>query len=96
MAPRKGRWTWLYDVKSVISASRPPRIRVIQPWMSNSKPYPRRTLAAQSVIHLYYQEALLGLNRQSHHTRGLKAALASRASLPYRQARFTTDRRESA
>ena len=30
-------WTWLYDEKRVISASRTPRIRVIQPWMSNSK-----------------------------------------------------------
>ena len=40
MTPRKGRWTWLYDVKSVISASRPPRRRAIQPWMSNPKTLP--------------------------------------------------------
>ena len=38
--PRKGRWTWLYDVKSVISASRPPRIRVIQPWISKNQTLP--------------------------------------------------------
>jgi hypothetical protein len=37
MAPRKGRWTWLHDVKRVI---RPPRIRVIQPWMSNNQILP--------------------------------------------------------
>jgi len=36
----KGRWTWLYDVKSVISASRQPKSRVIQPWMSNNKTLP--------------------------------------------------------
>jgi hypothetical protein len=40
MAPRKGRWSWLYDVKSVISASRPPRIRVNQAWMSNNQTLP--------------------------------------------------------
>ena len=33
-------WTWLYDEKRVISASRPPRIRVIQPWISNKKTLP--------------------------------------------------------
>jgi hypothetical protein len=34
-------WTWLYDEKRVISASRPPRSRVIQPWMSNNQTLPR-------------------------------------------------------
>ena len=33
-------WTWLYDEKRVISASRPPRSRVIQPWISNKKTLP--------------------------------------------------------
>jgi hypothetical protein len=33
-------WTWLYDEKRVISASRPPRNRVIQPWMSNNQTLP--------------------------------------------------------
>ena len=33
-------WTWLYDEKRVISASRPPRNRVIQPWISNKKTLP--------------------------------------------------------
>jgi len=33
-------WTWLYDEKRVISASRPPRSRVIQPWMSNNQTLP--------------------------------------------------------
>ena len=36
----KGMWTWLYDEKRVISASRPPRRRVIQPWMSNNQTLP--------------------------------------------------------
>ena len=36
----KGMWTWLYDEKRVISASRPPRSRVIQPWISNKKTLP--------------------------------------------------------
>jgi hypothetical protein len=34
-------WTWLYDENRVISASRPPRIRVIQPWISKSKTLPK-------------------------------------------------------
>jgi len=54
MAPRKGRWTWLYDVKSVISASRPPRIRVIQPWILNNQtlptPNPRRSAGNTPVL----------------------------------------------
>ena len=33
-------WAWLYDEKRVISASRPPRSRVIQPWISNKKTLP--------------------------------------------------------
>ena len=33
-------WTWLYDEKRVISASRPPRSRGIQPWISNKKTLP--------------------------------------------------------
>jgi hypothetical protein len=47
-------WTWLYDEKRVISASRPPRIRVIQPWISNSqtlpKPSPRRSNYSTRVL----------------------------------------------
>ncbi len=40
VVPAKGMWTWLYDEKRVISASRPPRIRVIQPWISKSQTLP--------------------------------------------------------
>ena len=34
-------WTRLYDEKRVISASRPPRMRAIQPWMSKTKTLPK-------------------------------------------------------
>jgi hypothetical protein len=36
----KGMETWLYDEKRVISASRPPMRRVIQPWMSKTQTLP--------------------------------------------------------
>jgi hypothetical protein len=45
-------WTWLYDEKRVISASRPPRSRVIQPWISNKKtlPTPRTRRSAHNTL----------------------------------------------
>ena len=80
MAPRKGRWTWLYDVKSVISASRTPRIRVILPWISKSQTLPtpshRRSVNNTPVLISGFHKAA-GLNRQCHHTRGLKNAVPS-------------------
>ena len=52
----KGMWTWLQDEKRVISASRPPKIRVIQPPTLDveQKTYPHRAIAAQPIIHLYW------------------------------------------
>ena len=80
MAPREGRWTWLYDVKSVISASRPPRIRVIQPWMSKNQTLPtpntRRSVNNTRVLMGGFHR-VAGLNRYNHYTHGPEAALAS-------------------
>jgi hypothetical protein len=49
----KGTWTWLYDVKSVISASRPPRSKVIQPWGSNPSNTVASPLHTLGIAHQY-------------------------------------------
>ena len=51
-------WTWLYDEKRVISASRPPRSRVIQPWISNKKtlPTPSARRSAHNTLVLLSEE----------------------------------------